>query len=67
MERLEFLIKVVLQDGTIILLNGLQVCSIERASDKLANPVNLAKLRMSNGDEWIVKNPLFDSWEADTF
>ena len=62
MERLEYLIKVVLQDETTILINGLQVCSVERVSDN-----NLAKLRMSNGDEWIIKNPSFDSWEADTF
>lgn len=58
MEKQPFLL-VILQDGQRKIINEAQVVSVE------ADEQGCAYLRMSNGDEIIVKSPNYEDWEND--
>lgn len=55
---MQFPLHVILTDDRQIIINEEQVCSIEPVG-------HVAKIRMSNGDEWMVRSPTFAEWEND--
>ena len=54
-------IPVRLKSGPTILINECQVSSVHEDDEECA------KLRMGNGDEWIIESPTYEEWENDTF
>lgn len=58
MKKQPFLL-VFLEDGKKKLINESQVVSVGEGKNKLVH------LRMSNGDEIIIKKPAYEDWEND--
>ena len=55
---MKFPVEITLQDKRKILINEEQVCSIENLN-------GAAKIKMSNGDEFVCVSPSYEQWAND--
>jgi hypothetical protein len=56
---MKFPVVIILQDKRKIVINEEQVCSIEDFN-------GAARIKMSNGDQFVCISPTFEQWENDT-
>ena len=60
-------IKATTTDGDTILINEEQVATVIVGAILPGKKTNTAKVKMSNGDEFILAKPSWDEWENDLF
>ena len=62
---MKHVLKVTLLDQTVKLVNEDQICTVESGGRQ--GKVEIARVKMANGDVLDVIQPPYDQWEADTY